>query len=75
MITGSENRPLVIEVKYFDLKGIVEYNIETIEEGKKYRVSVQNAPDANANFRGYLKFKTNYPEKPELSIYIRGRFR
>ena len=26
------------------------------------------------NYRGFLKLKTNYPEKPKITIWIRARF-
>lgn len=74
MIKGREDRPLTLEEKYFDLTGIVEYSLEMVEENKLYKVSFQNIPGTSDNFKGHLKFKTNYPEKREISLNIRGRF-
>ena len=74
IITGTEERPLMLEVIYFDLIKIVEYSIETVEENKIYKLSFHNLPGADKKFKGKLKLKTNYPEKPEILINIRGRF-
>jgi hypothetical protein len=73
-ISGREGRPLILKEKFFDLTGIVDYQVETVEENRIYNVSIQNIPNTNDNFRGHLKFKTNYPEKPEIKFCIRGRF-
>ena len=74
-ITGIEDRPLKLEEKYFDLTDIVEYSLDTIEENRSYMVSIKNIPGASDSFKGYLRLKTNYPEKPEIKIYVRGIFR
>jgi hypothetical protein len=74
VITGSEDRPLILKDKYFDLNDIVEYNLEIVEENRLYKVLIQNLPDKSGYFKGYLKLKTNYPEKPEISIVVRSRF-
>ncbi len=74
IIRGSENRPLVLEEKYFDLDDVVQYRLEMVEGNGFYRVTIKNLPKAKGNIRGYIKFKTNYAEKPEISIYVRGRF-
>ena len=61
-------------LKYFDLDDVVQYRLEMVEGNGFYRVTIKNLPKAKGNIRGYIKFKTNYAEKPEISIYVRGRF-
>ena len=68
------DKPLKIEVESFDLKGKVTYEMEEVEEGKVYRVHLKNVPGPAETYRGQLKLKTNYSEKPELIIMVRGRF-
>ncbi|MFC1494720.1 hypothetical protein ACFL6W_05520 [Thermodesulfobacteriota bacterium] len=74
-ITGNLEEPLKIEVVSFDLKGKVQYEIETLKEEKQYKVKFENIPDVKGSFKGYLRMKTNYPESPGIKIRISGRFK
>ena len=45
--------------------------------GKEYQSItkvVEVIPGPPQTYRGFLKIKTNYPEKPEITILIKGRF-
>jgi hypothetical protein len=68
------DKPLKIEVDSFDLQGKVTYEMEEVEAGKVYRVHLKNVPGPAETYRGQLKLKTNYSERPELIIMVRGRF-
>ena len=52
----------------------MKYAIETIIKGKEYKIQFTTLPTVKENFRGILKLKTNYPEKPQITISIYGRF-
>jgi hypothetical protein len=52
----------------------VTYSLSEIEKGKLYRVTFQNAAGKRENYRGFLKLKTNFAEKPDVTIWIIGRF-
>jgi hypothetical protein len=74
-ITGNGDKPLSLEPEIFSLEQKVTYQIETVEEGKIYKIHFKNAPEATGSINGVLILKTSYPEKPEISIPIRARFR
>lgn len=74
-IYAGIDKPLELKPASFNLEGKVSYVLETIEEGRKYKVSFQNAPEIERNYNGYLKFNTNYKEKPKITIRIHSRFK
>ncbi len=73
-ITSGIDRPLVIQPEQFDLVGKVDYSLEETQKGKRFRVTFRNLPGPFDFYRGSLTFKTNFPELPELTIWIFGRF-
>lgn len=73
-IKGDPAKALKIEPVDFSLNHRVKYSIEEISQGKHYRISFTNIPNASNHYQGTLRLKTNYPEKPELLIFVRGRF-
>jgi hypothetical protein len=72
-IKGDPAKKLKIEPLDFSLNQRVKYSIEELSPGKHYRVSFTSIPNMGNNFQGVLRLKTNYPEKPELQIFVRGR--
>jgi hypothetical protein len=56
----------------FNLEGKVMFAIDEVEKGKRFQIRFQRLPGAPATFQGYLKLQTNYKERPELTIRIRG---
>ena len=74
-VRAELERPLELTPLEFTLDGKVTYAIEEIEKGRKYRIRFTTVPGTALHYRGQLKLKTNYPEKPEITIYIAGRFR
>ena len=75
MIRAETEKPLILEQKLFDLKNKVTYRLEEVEQGRLFRVHFTNVPGPAKTYVGFLKLKTNYPEKPEITIRIRGRFK
>lgn len=73
-ITGDPGKPLKIEPVDFNLHHRLTYSIEEISPGKRYRINFATIPNVADQYRGRLLLRTNYPEKPELSIFVRGRF-
>ncbi len=73
-IKGELDKPLKIEPVEFNLTNKLTYKIDEVKAGKVYQVHFMTIPNTGDSFQGILKFKTNYPEKPEIAIYIRGRF-
>ncbi|HDZ24672.1 MAG TPA: hypothetical protein ENH70_09075 [Desulfobacteraceae bacterium] len=73
-ISAGLTKPLKIIPKSFDLADRISYSIKETEQGRHYLVRLSSIPGTAGRFHGVLKLKTNYPEKPEITIYIRGRF-
>ena len=74
-ITANEERPLKLEPKNFDLAEKVTYQIEIVEPGKRFEVHFRNVPGPEGQYKGRLRLKTNYPEKPEISIPVTVKIR
>jgi len=72
-IKAELDKPLKITPIEFNLKDKLSYTIEEIEKGKKYRIKFKSIPGPPQTYAGFLKLKTNYPEKPELTVRIRGQ--
>ena len=75
MISTDEKKPLELEEISFNLPQKLTYRIEEVKKGKQFRISFTNIPGVAEVYQGELKFKTNFPEKQELTIPIRGRLR
>ena len=75
-ITGHKDQPLTLAFSKLSLPEKVAYELKTLEEGKVYRVVLRNISAREDRYSGYLILKTNYPEKPEITIrflgYVRG---
>ena len=72
-ITGDPDKPLEIEPVDFNLNHRLTYHIEEVSPGKHYRIDFTTIPSNADHYRGRLLLRTNYPERPELAIFIRGR--
>lgn len=73
-IKGDLDKPLVLEPVDYTLDKKARFNIEEVTRGKHYRVTFTSIPNVGNYYQGLLKLRTSYPEKPELVIYVRGRF-
>ncbi len=71
---GLDN-PLTLTAGQFNLSEKLTYTIIEIEEGRVFQIHFTNIPGPPQTYRGFLKIKTNYPEKPEITIWIKGRFK
>ena len=71
-IEGLLEEPLALKPVEFNLPEEVIYSIEEVE-GRKYRIHFTNVPGKPHSFKGYLKLKTSYPEKPIIILKISGR--
>jgi hypothetical protein len=73
-IKGEPDKPLKIEPVNFTLNNRLKYSIEEVSPGRQYRINFTSIPNVADHYQGTLRLKTNYPEKPELLIFVRGRF-
>jgi hypothetical protein len=67
-------RTLILTAKQFSLGGKINYRIDEIEQGKRFRVSFSNIPGQIGKFLGVLKMNTNFPEKPEIAVRISAQY-
>lgn len=74
-VRAQEDKPLKLELSHFNLSNKVDYRIEEVEAGREFRIHFTSIPDNVGIYRGFLKLKTNYPERPEITIWIKGKFR
>lgn len=74
-IRGEKEAPLRIHPVYFELAKRVAYQIEEVTPGKAYRVHFHNLSVQEQSYRGVLRLKTTYPEKPEILLWVVGNFR
>lgn len=72
-VSADLDKPLALTPAHFNLDEKVVYKIEEIEKGKKFNIRFKTLPSPPQAYRGFLRLKTNYPEKPELTIWIRVR--
>ena len=73
-IRAGLERPLTLTPSQFSLEGKLTYTVDEIEKGRIFKIRFTSIPGAPQTYHGFLNLKTNYPEKPEINIKIRGRF-
>ena len=73
-IRAGREELLTLIPSEFNLEGKLIYTVEEIEKGRKFRIYFTSIPGPPQTYHGFLNLKTNYPEKPEINIRIRGRF-
>ena len=73
-IGAGIDRTLVITPQLFTLPGKVTWSMQEIQKGKKFSIRLKSIAGSSEDYRGFLTLKTNFPEKPELTIWIIGRF-
>lgn len=73
-VKANIDKPLTLKPGLFNLTGRVIYTVSEIEKGKKFLVHFQSAHVLTEPLQGYLHLETNYPEKPEVTLFIRCDF-
>jgi len=74
-IRAGRDKPLKLEAVGFDLDKKMTYRIKETEPGKRFVVYLTSIPGPAEVFSGTLRLKTNYKEKPVITIPIRASFR
>lgn len=72
-VRGELDRALELTAGEFNLSKKVTYTVEKPEEDGVFLVRFVSIPGPPQSYHGFLKLMTNYPEKPEITIKIRGR--
>ena len=73
-VRAGLDEPLILTPAHFSLTGKLTYSIEEIEKGRRFQIRFTSNPGSPQAYRGFLRLKTNYHEKPELTIWIKVRF-
>lgn len=73
-VKGDGTKDLKLEETAFTLNEKVTYKLEEIKAGTLYRIHFTRLPGEVGVYRGILKLKTTYPEKPELAIGLTAQF-
>lgn len=72
-VRAELDEPLILTPDQFSLTGKLTFSIEEIEEGKRFQIRFTTKPGFPQSYRGFLRLKTNYPERPEMTIWINVR--
>jgi hypothetical protein len=72
-VRAELDRPLTLTPSQYDLTEKVAYSIEETEKGKGFKIHFTTIASSPQVYRGVLKLKTNYPEKPEVTVWIKVR--
>jgi hypothetical protein len=65
------SKPFKIQKVESNLEDKVSYKVETVVEGKHYRLKITNTLK-QGNYNGFVKCYTDVPEKPEIQIRVSG---
>ena len=71
-IEGQKDKPLELTFVSNSLPKKVAYEIKEVTKGKTYQLVLKNIGKKEDKYSGFITFKTNYPEKPELMIRYLG---
>lgn len=74
-IVAHEDKPLKIELLKRSLPEKVYYELRTLEKGRVFEIILKNKWEKKGKYSGLLTFKTNYQEKPEITIRFLGFIR
>lgn len=67
----SNSQPFHITKLESDLGENIAYRVETVEEGKHYRLIVKNQAK-EGTYRGFVKAYTDLAQKPDITIRVAG---
>ena len=74
-VNARLDKPLKLTPSQFNLAEKLTYSVEEIEEGRRFLIRFKTIPGPHQAYSGFLKLKTNYIEKPEITIKIKGRIK
>ena len=74
-IWTTQKKPLELSETEFTLTGKVRYDLKEVEKGRRYKLTFWAMPGSEKTYKGFLTFKTNYEEHPEVKFVIRAHFK
>lgn len=67
----TTSKPFHIQKVDNNLDNKASYKLETLEDGKHYRLRISNTT-LLGNYRGWITLYTDFAEKPELTVWVNG---
>jgi hypothetical protein len=72
IIKSHEDKPLELSAISNSLPKKVAYELKAIKAGKIYHLILKNISKGEDKYSGFISLKTNYFEKPELTVRFLG---
>jgi hypothetical protein len=69
-VKANMDKPLTLKPGLFNLTERMTYTLVELEKGKRFAVRFKRTHGLTEPLQGYLHLQTNYPEKPEITIFI-----
>ena len=74
-LRGNKKEQLVVKLASVSIPDKVDVSIQENKKDRTFELKVKNKVNQKARYTGELRLTTNYPEKPELVIKIKGDIR
>jgi hypothetical protein len=74
-IRSHKEQPLTLELAQLSLPKKVAYELKSVEEGKLYQLILRNISKKQDKYSGFITLKTNYPQKPEITVMFLGHIK
>jgi len=71
-LRAQKQEPLVLQIEEISNPERFTANLKELEEGRLYELRITNQVRTKIRYREQVKLKTNYPEKPEITIGVMG---
>lgn len=74
IINHQEKAVKILELST-DLEDNIRWELDVVEAGRTYRLTVQDVSKTSGDYSGHLYIRTDDASKPELVAIINGRIR
>lgn len=74
-IRSHKEQPLTLELAQLSLPKKMAYELKSVEEGKLYQLILRNISKKQDKYSGVITLKTNYPQKPEITVMFLGHIK
>jgi hypothetical protein len=68
----AEERAFNISEVASRLEGKIAYEVETLEDGRRYRLKVRNLQKEPGRYSGVIGIQTDHPQKPRIAVRVTG---
>ena len=71
-LRAQKQEPLVLQIEEISSPEKIAANLKELEKGRLFELRFTNQVRNKIRYREQVKLKTNYPEKPEITIGVMG---